>query len=68
MNAFPGFEMPPELALLRDQVRRIIHDEVIPAEKRVDPDAEDLAEEDYHRIAAKTKAAHLWALAAPEKS
>lgn len=67
MTTFPGFTMPPELAQLRDQVRRIIHEEVIPAEKRVDPDAEDLAEEDHHRIAAKTKAAHLWALAAPEK-
>jgi len=67
MNPFPGFTLSPELTLLRDQVRRIVHEEIILAEKRVDPDAEDVAEEDYHRIVAKTKAAGLWSLAAPEK-
>ena len=67
MNPFPGFTLSPELALLRDQVRRIVHEEILPAEKRVDPDAEDLAETDYRRISAKTKAAGLWSLAAPEK-
>jgi acyl-CoA dehydrogenase len=64
---FPGFTLSPELVLLRDQVWRIVHEEILPAEKRVDPDAEDLAEADYHRIAAKTRAAGLWSLAAPEK-
>jgi len=67
MNPFPGFTLAPELVLLRDQVRRIVHEEILPAEKHVDPDAEDLAEADYHRIAAKTRAAGLWSLAAPEK-
>ena len=64
---FPGFRLPDELLVLRDQIRRVIRDEIIPLEQRIDPDAPDLPEEDYQRIAAKTKASGLWALGAPEE-
>src|SRR2546427_11133533 len=64
---FPGFRLPDELLVLRDQIRRVIRDEIIPLEQRIDPDAPELPEEDYQRIAAKTRASGLWALGAPEE-
>src|SRR5262245_55726459 len=59
MPTFPGYRLPDELAALRDQIRRF--------EQRVDPDAPEISEEDYKRLAAKTKAAGLWCLGVPEK-
>src|SRR2546421_2548714 len=67
MDAFPGYTLPAELALLREQVRRFIREEIVPLEQRLDPDAPDLPEDDYHRLMSKTKAAELWCLGAPEK-
>src|SRR5256885_3834695 len=67
MTAFPGFTLPDELRLLRDQVRRFIREEISPLEERLDPDAPGIPDEDFERLAAKTKAAGLWALGAPEE-
>ena len=67
MTAFPGFTLPDELRLLRDQVRRFIREEIIPLEQRLDPDAPGIPDEDFERLSAKTKAAGLWALGAPEQ-
>src|SRR5262250_1940568 len=67
MDSFPGYTLPAELALLREQVRRFIREEIVPLEQRLDPDAPDLPEDDYHRLMGKTKAAELWCLGAPEK-
>ncbi len=64
---FPGYRLPDELVALREQVRRIVQDEIVPAEQRVDPDAPDLPVADRQRLAAKTKAAGLWCLGAPEE-
>src|SRR5438046_4957688 len=64
---FPGYRLPDELLVLREQIRRIIRDEIIPIEQRIDPDAPEVPEDDYRRLAAKTKAAGLWALGAPEE-
>ena len=47
MESEQGYQLPPELLALRDNVRRIIKDEVIPAEARVDPDAAEIGEDDY---------------------
>ena len=66
MTSFPGFTLPPELARLREQIRRIVQDEIVPIEQRIDPDAADLPEEDYTRLASKIKSAGLWCLGAPE--
>ena len=67
MTSFPGFTLPDELVALREQVRRVIRDEIIPIEQRIDPDAPEIPDDDYRRLAAKTKAAGLWCLGAPEE-
>src|SRR5216117_1020182 len=67
MTTFPGFTLPDELRVLREQVRRFIREEIIPLEQRLDPDAPSIPEEDFARLAAKTRAAGLWALGAPEE-
>ena len=67
MTTFPGYALPPELIALREQIRRIVRDELLPIEQRIDPDAPEIPEEDYRRLAAKTKAAGLWCLGAPEQ-
>jgi acyl-CoA dehydrogenase len=67
MTSFPGFSLPEELRILRDQVRRFIREEIIPLEQRLDPDAPGIPDEDFERLAAKTRAAGLWALGAPEE-
>ncbi|HEX5816706.1 MAG TPA: acyl-CoA dehydrogenase family protein [Methylomirabilota bacterium] len=67
MTSFPGFTLPEELRILCDQVRRFIREEIIPLEQRLDPDAPGIPDEDFERLAAKTKAAGLWALGAPEQ-
>src|SRR5499427_8832949 len=64
---FPGFRLPDELLALREQIRRVVRDEIIPVEQRIAPDAPELPDDDRRRIAAKTKAAGLWALGAPEQ-
>ena len=67
MEAFQGYTLPPELGLLKDQVRRFIREEIIPREQRLDPDAGDLPVDDYQRLMAKNKAAGLWCLGAQEQ-
>src|SRR5437870_12818411 len=67
MDSFLGYTLPAELGLLRDQVRRFILEEIIPLEQRLDPDAGEIPEEDYRRLMAKTRAAGLWCLGAPEE-
>jgi len=62
-----GFPLSDELKMICDQVRRIIEEDVIPAEARVDPDAPEIAQEDYDRISAKVKKAGLWHLGTPTK-
>src|SRR6266705_6968048 len=59
MTTFPGFTLP--------DVRRFIREEIIPLEQRLDPDAPGIPDEDFKRLSAKTKAAGLWALGAPEQ-
>jgi acyl-CoA dehydrogenase len=67
MTHFPGFTLPDELRALRDQIRRFIREEIVPLEQRLDPDAPGIPDEDYKRLSAKTRAAGLWALGAPEQ-
>jgi len=62
---FPGFTLPDELRLLREQVRRFVREEIVPLEQRIDPDASDIPLEDFRRLSEKTKAAGLWALGVP---
>jgi acyl-CoA dehydrogenase len=62
-----GYQLAPELVSLREQVQSVIHDEVIPAESRVDPDAAEILEEDYWAIAKKTRAAGMWCMGSPQR-
>jgi len=62
-----GYQLPPELIAVRENVRRIIKDEVIPAEARVDPDAAEIDEDDYWRIARKVQAAGMWCMGSPTR-
>lgn len=65
MSDFPGYTLPAELLVLREHIRKIVRDEIIPLEQRIDPDAPEIPEEDFRRLSAKTKAAGLWCLGAP---
>jgi len=67
MISFPGYSLPEELALLREQVRRFVREEIVPVEQRSDPDAAEIHDADYRRLAAKARAAGLWCLGAPEE-
>src|SRR4026208_360413 len=67
MTVLPGFTVPEELRLLGDQVRRFVADEIVPLEQTIDPDAPELPREEFLRPPARTRAAGLWALAAPEQ-
>jgi acyl-CoA dehydrogenase len=66
MESNGGFQLAPELAALRDQVRKIIRDEIIPIEARVDPDAPEIPEQDYWAIARKVQSAGMWCMGAPK--
>ena len=68
MPSFPGFTLPDELRILREQVRRFIREEIVPLEQRIDPDAPVASPtRTSSGSSAKTKAAGLWALGAPEE-
>jgi acyl-CoA dehydrogenase len=62
-----GFELAPELKSARDQVGKIIREEIIPVERKIDPDAAEIPEEDYWRIARKTQAAGMWCMGSPKQ-
>jgi len=66
-DPFGGYRLPDELQALREQVRRIVRDDLIPLEQRIDPDAPEIPEEDFRRLSAKTKAAGLWCLGVREE-
>src|SRR4029453_11495215 len=67
MPSFPGYTLHDELRMLAEQIRRFVQEEIIPAEQRVDPDAEELALDDHKRLSDSTRAAGLWALGAREE-
>jgi acyl-CoA dehydrogenase len=62
-----GFQLSEELVILRDQVRRIIQEEIIPVEQTIDPDAAEIPDADFQRITQKTKDAGLWCMGAPQR-
>ena len=53
MTMFPGFTLPDELRMLREQIRRFIQEEIIPLEQRIDPDAPEIPDEDFERLAGQ---------------
>ena len=67
MDSVNSYQLPNELTALRDQVGRIIREEIIPIEARIDPDAAEIPEDDYWRLARKVQAAGMWCMAAPRE-
>jgi len=67
MDSDIGFTISPEIVAIRDQVGRIIRDEIIPIEKSIDPDAAEIPQADYERLTNRTRAAGLWCMGAPRE-
>jgi acyl-CoA dehydrogenase len=67
LAALGGWELPPELVMLRETVRRFISDEVAPAEATLEIGQARLDPEQQTALQAKARAAGLWALATPER-
>jgi acyl-CoA dehydrogenase len=59
------FEMSPEQALIIDQVRRFVREEVVPQEARLDPDASRLEPEDQARLVEIVRRMGLYGLGIP---
>jgi acyl-CoA dehydrogenase len=62
---FAGFDLPEELALLRDVVTRFVADEIRPAEAALAPDARRLPDDVLGKLRARARAAGLWCMDAP---
>ena len=54
-----------EQHMIVEMVRQFVRDEIVPLEDQLDPDAEELPPEDYHRLVEKTKAMGLYGLDTP---
>ncbi len=54
-----------EQKLIVAQVRRFVREEIAPLEAALDPDASELAPEDFARLSAKVKAMGFWGLDIP---
>lgn len=67
MNENGSWELPEELVMLRDTVRRFMEREVRPSEDKVEHDAIELDHEDIKRLRAKAREIGLWCVGAPKK-
>ena len=59
------WQMPPELEMIRDSVRRFVREEVAPAEMQLGDNAK-LPIDEVAKLQVKARAAGLWALATPQ--
>ncbi|HEV2365281.1 MAG TPA: acyl-CoA dehydrogenase family protein [Caulobacteraceae bacterium] len=59
------FEPTPEQALIVDQVRRFVREEIWPLEARLDPDASQVEPADHARLVSLTRAMGLYGLGIP---
>ena len=57
--------LTPEQDLIIGMVRRFVRDEIVPLEQNLDPDADELEDEDRLRLVAKTKEMGLYGLDIP---
>ena len=62
-----GWEMPTELVMLRDTVRRFMRNEVRPREDKVEHDAIALLADDLADLRAEANKLGLWCMATPKK-
>jgi acyl-CoA dehydrogenase len=54
-----------EQRMIVDQVRRFVREEIVPLEDHLDPDADELAPQDFQRLVDKVKAMGLYGLDTP---
>ncbi|MBX6377662.1 MAG: acyl-CoA/acyl-ACP dehydrogenase, partial [Clostridia bacterium] len=64
---FSGFELPGELALLQQVVRRFVQEEIVPVERSLDPDAPCIPDERLAPLQEKARQAGLWYLPVPKE-
>ena len=60
------FEPNEQQRLILEQIRRFVHEEIIPLEAKLDPDASELPKEDYDRLSDMVRGMGLWGLDVPE--
>jgi acyl-CoA dehydrogenase len=60
-----AWELPPELVMLRDTVRRFMNEEIKPEEDKVPHNAYKLPPDVLSRLQAKAKAIGLWCMQSP---
>ncbi len=58
-------ELSDEQKLIVAQVRRLVREEILPLEAKLDPDASELPPEDFARLSAKVKELGFWGLDIP---
>jgi acyl-CoA dehydrogenase len=61
------FEPNEQQRLIVEQIRRFVHEEIIPLEAKLDPDASELPKEDFDRLSAMVRGMGLWGLDVPEE-
>ena len=54
-----------EQQLIVTMVRQFVREEIVPLEEHLDPDADELPPDDYHRLVEKTQAMGLYGLDTP---
>ncbi|MBE3555679.1 MAG: acyl-CoA/acyl-ACP dehydrogenase, partial [Firmicutes bacterium] len=62
-----GYELPPELKMLKQEVHDFIREEVIPVERELDFEAVSLPPDKLAPLQKKARDAGLWCLGAPEE-
>jgi acyl-CoA dehydrogenase len=60
-------ELSDEQKMIVATVRRFVREEILPLEAKLDPDASELPDEDFQRLAAKVKAMGFWGIDIPEE-
>jgi len=61
------FEPTETQRMIVEQVRRFVHEEIIPLEAQLDPDASEIPQEDFDRLTGMVRDMGLWGLDVPEE-
>ena len=61
------FEPTEQQRMIVEQIRRFVHEEIIPLEAKLDPDASELPKEDFDRLSDMVRGMGLWGLDVPEE-
>jgi acyl-CoA dehydrogenase len=61
------FEPNEQQRLIVEQIRRFVHEEIIPLEAKLDPDASELPKEDFDRLSDMVRGMGLWGLDVPQE-